>query len=356
MHKSQKSINPLASFKHADGIGRLLRPKRASVSPRPPVTQMPHHSTPPAFTEPLSPLDSPPPASPRRRLSARDEPHAALPHRQVESSFVIDRAQSRKQGMTALSFLALEDPSLSYSKASTDATSNRNSLDMALAGRRRESVQAHILPPAELVKLYGRRRSSTASESGMSRDSMMVKEEVLQEEEERDRQDARMSFGLSPPPRHHRRSFEPPPRLNEDEDDLVPLSLSPPPRLRNSLSGRRPSTAPSPVYIDTTGQPSFDSYLDISPSPSPLNFTPVTPEQTRPPRRLGSASSAQASPRDMYRNEAIGHAAELRGMHEDSQAKDMERQALNEWLAQPRARKASVPVNGISRIRQGVFV
>jgi hypothetical protein len=53
----------------------------------------------------------------------------------------------------------------------------------------------------------------------------------------------------------------------------------------------------------------------------------------------------------------LGHAAELRqGSYEsisisNSPSKEMDKQALNEWLSKPRIRKASVPVQGISRRR-----
>lgn len=361
--KPLKSINPLASFKQSDGLTRLLRPKRASGSARPVMTPPMHHSTPPSFTEPHSPLDSPPPSSPRPRLSAREEPHAGLPHRPTEPSFTVDRASSRKQGMTALSFLALDDPTLSYSKATTESPSARNSLDFA--SRRRESVQAHIIPPEELAKLYHRRRSSSASESGVSRASMILLKDDIKVPV--GRQDARMSFGLSPPPRTNRRSFEPPPRVDEDAS-VTPISLSPPPRTRHSLKARRPSLSPSPsptpMHIDTHPSYAMDSYLDISPSPSPLNCSPITPLDVTP-RRLGSSTSHH-SHRDItapppssfhgYRMDTIGHASELRGAEMVPPARELDRQALNEWLAQPRARKASVPVNGVSRIRPGVYV
>ena len=385
--KLTKSINPLASLKQSEGFNRLLRPKRASSSSRPSTAsqhQTPylgHRSSPPTFSEPQSPLDSHPPSSPRPRLAAREEPHASLPPRpSFESSFGIDRAKSRKHGMTALSFLALDDPSLTYhgSRANTESTSNRNGLDMNL-GRRRGSVQAHIIPPEELAKLCHRRRSSSISESGVTQTSeMMVKDQGEIESMDDHRQSrpvARMSFGLSPPPppRHNRRSFEPPARVDED-DDPIPLSLSPPPRPRNSLNARRPT--PSPVHIDTSLAPPYghDSYLDISPSPSPMNPTPVTPSD----HRRGSATSraglrvgyreSRSPPREefsQYNISLIGHASKLGRGHiyqqevtsePSGQEREAERQALNDWLAMPRSRKASIPVIGISRIRAGVYV
>jgi len=307
-----------------------------------------HHSSPPAFTQPLSPLDTPPPSSPRPRLSARDEPHANLPKR-FDSSFSVDKSQSRKHGMTALSFLALEDPTFSWTDktaATTSSASNRNSLDGKV---RRESALAHIIPPEELAKLVTRRRAS--SDSGHSRSSVIPEYYTEGVDEEGDKRIGRMSFGLSPPPRHNRRSFETPPRL--DEEEVLPSSLSPPPRPRQSLSTRRPSDTPS------TSSYRYD-HLQPSPAGSPFTTTP-SPSHSFARYHPSTPSPIKESSEDNafgYNYSELGHASELRqGSHESlsSPSKEMDKQALNEWLSKPRVRKASVPVEGISR-RRGMLI
>lgn len=307
---------------------------------------------PPSFSEPASPLDSPPRSLPRPRLSAREEPHAGLSPRPAHGSFSVDRAQSRKHGMTALSFLALDDPTHSWAKASTATASDRNSLDGS-GSKRRESVQAHIIPPEELARLITRRR--TSSDSGKSRDSMYTREEVVEEEQDHPiGKGGRASFGLSPPPRHNRRSFEPPPRVDEE---TILGSLSPPPRHRPSHPARRPSDTPS-----TTSRPNLhieaSSRSPHTPSPTPSHaYSSFVRSQYSTPSPQKSyneydhpflAYSPQPS--------TIGHAIELR--HEEysyssveSPVKAVEKQALNDWLSQPRIRKASVPVNGFVRRR-----
>lgn len=340
----------MASLKQADSITRLLRNKRPSGSPS--LSAHGHHSSPPAFMAPLSPLDSPPDSSPRPRLSAREEPHASLPPRR-DQSFSINRAESRKHGMTALSFLALEDPIPTWAHATNG---QRESLDEV---RRRQSVQAHIIPPEELAKLVTRRRDS--SDSGHSRTSEVPDyyTEELAEDGEGDKKIGRMSFGLSPPPRHNRRSFEPPPRV--DEEEVLPNSLSPPPRPRHSLSSR-PSDSPS-----TTTQNRYD-HLCPSPAPSPFTATP-SPTHTYARSQLSTPSPVKASAdRDLVGHghspaSTMGHAEELRQGSSDSISfksasspqKEIDKQALNEWLSKPRIRKASVPVQGISR-RRGMLV
>jgi hypothetical protein len=330
------------SLKQTDSITRLLRAKRPNAGESPPMSQ----STPPAFTEPLSPLDSPPPASPRPRLSAREEPHASLPSR-LDQSFSVDRAQSRKHGMTALSFLALEDPINSWAGKTntTSSASNRNSLDEKV-NMRRESVLAHIIPPEELAKIVTRRRAS--SDSDHSRSSVIPDYYSELDTEGEERKVGRMTLGLSPPPRHNRRSFEPPPRV--DEEDVLPCSLSPPPRPRHSLSTRRPSDSPSTSYR-------YD-YLHPSPGASPFTTTP-SPNQSFIRNNMGTPSPIKESPdRDLFGlipTSELGHASELRQGSHESISKEMDKQALNEWLSKPRIRKASVPVQGISR-RRGMLV
>jgi len=302
-------------------------------------------STPPSLTEPLSPLDSPPPASPRPRLSARDEPHASLPSR-FDQSFSVDRAQSRKHGMTALSFLALEDPTNSWADKKNTASSatNRNSLDGKVTIRR-ESVQAHIIPPEELAKMVTRRRAS--SESERSRCSA-IPEYYTEQSDEEGSHKVGLSLGLSPTPRHNRRSFEPPPRV--DEDEVLPSSLSPPPRPRYSLSTRRPSDTPSAAYRYDTLHP--------SPGASPFTSTP-SPHQSFIRNNMGTPSPIKESPdSDLFGltpTSELGHASELKQGSHESISKEMDKQALNEWLSKPRIRKASAPAQGISR-RRGMLV
>jgi len=250
--------------------------------------------------------------------------------------------------MTALSFLALEDPIPTWAQPTNG---ERESLDEV---RRRQSVQAHIIPPEELAKLVTRRRDS--SDSGRSRTSEVPDyyTEELAEDGEGDKRAGRMSFGLSPPPRHNRRSFEPPPRV--DEEEVLPNSLSPPPRPRHSLSSR-PSDSPS-----TTTQNRYD-HLCPSPAPSPFTATP-SPTHTYARSQLSTPSPV----RDLVGHghspaSTMGHAEELRQGSSDSISfksasspqKEMDKQALNEWLSKPRIRKASVPVQGISR-RRGMLV
>lgn len=303
-------------------------------------------STPPSFTEPLSPLDSPPLASPRPRLSAREEPHASLPSR-LGQSFSVDRAQSRKHGMTALSFLALEDPTNSWAdkKNTASSASNRNSLDGKVT-MTRESVQAHIIPPEELARMVTRRR--TSSDSDHSRSSVVPDYYTEQSDEERGEKVGRMSLGLSPSARHNRRSFEPPPRV--DEEDVLPSSLSPPPRPRHSLSTRRPSDTPSATYR-------YD-HLHPSPAASPFTSTP-SPNQSFIRCNIGTPSPIKESPdSDLFGltpTSELGHASELRQGSHESISKEMDKQAINEWLSKPRIRKASVPAQGISR-RRGMLV
>lgn len=255
--------------------------------------------------------------------------------------------------MTALSFLALEDPINSWAGKTntTSSASNRNSLD-GKVNVRRESVLAHILPPEELAKLVSRRRAS--SESDHSRSSVVLEcytEEL--EGEASDKRAGRMSFGLSPPPRHNRRSFEPPPRV--DEEEVLPSSLSPPPRPRHSLSTRRPSDSPSTSYRC--------DHLSPSPAASPFTTTP-SPHQSFVRMPMGTPSPIKESPdRDLFEltpTSELGHASELRqGSYENnsntSPSREMDKQALNEWLSKPRIRKGSVPVQGISR-RRGTLV
>jgi hypothetical protein len=211
---------------------------------------------------------------------------------------------------------------------------------------------AHIIPPEELAKLVSRRRAS--SDSGHSRSSAIPEYYTEETEEEGDeKRVGRMSFGLSPPPRHHRRSFEPPPRV--DEEDVLPSSLSPPPRPRHSLSTRRPSDSPS------TGGYRYD-HLQSSPAASPFTTTP-SPNQSFVRSLLTTPSPIkEISEDDLFGfspASELGHAAELRqGSYEsisisnsNSPSKEMDKQALNEWLSKPRIRKASVPVHGISRRR-----
>jgi hypothetical protein len=340
----------LTSLRQTDSITRLLRNKRPNGSPS--LSAHGYHSSPPAFTAPLSPLDSPPTSSPRLRLSAREEPHASLPPRR-DQSFSINRAESRKHGMTALSFLALEDPTPTWAHG---AMGERESLDEM---RKRQSIQAHIIPPEELAKLVTRRRAS--SDSGHSRLSGVQEycTEELEEEGESGKKAGRMSFGLSPPPRHNRRSFEPPPRV--DEEDIMPNSLSPPPRPRHSLSSR-PSDSPS-----TTTYNRYDHLLP-SPAPSPFTATPspthtYARSQVSTPSPIKVSASASAD-RDLVGHppaSMMGHAEELRQGSYDSVSvtsspqREMDKQALNEWLSKPRIRKASVPVQGISR-RRGMLV
>jgi len=338
---SPRTRSMKTSLKQADSITRLLRAKKPNGD-SPPMSQ----STPPSFTEPLSPLDSPPPASPRPRLSAREEPHASLPSR-LDQSFSVDRAQSRKQGTTALSFLALEDPINSWAGKTNTASSvnNRNSLD-GKVNMRRESVLAHIIPPEELAKMVSRRRAS--SDSDHSRSSVIPDYYTEEMDEGRSEKVGRMTLGLSPAPRHNRRSFEPPPRV--DEEEVLPSSLSPPPRPRHSLSTRRPSDSPS-----TSSRYDF---LNPSPAASPFTTTP-SPNRSFIRNNMGTPSPIKESPdRDLFSltpASELGHASELRQGSHESISKEMDKQALNEWLSKPRIRKASVPVQGISR-RRGMLV
>lgn len=306
------SLSPLSK-----PLSRLLQTR----SRRPSTISSPHgRPTTPVYPQSL--LDSPPRSTPRPRLSAREEPHAQLSPR--PETIPLDRAQSRKEGMTALSFLALDDQTGSWAKA-------RESLDR----RQRESVQAHIIPPQELAKLVGRRRMS--SDSGRS--SMHGKEEL---EDEGVVRAGRMSFGLSPPPRHNRRSYEPPQRYMEG------TSLSPPPRSR--------ALYPRPSHPSST---SSRPYLHIDPSRSPYTPSPS------PSHAFSSSQYSTPSPQKSYKDQDhpflayspppsdLGHAAELRHQEysPESPGNEVEKQALSDWLSQPRVRKASVPVNSFVRKR-----
>jgi hypothetical protein len=252
--------------------------------------------------------------------------------------------------MTALSFLALEDPTQSWARSTTTG-SDRNSLD---GSRRRESVQAHIIPPEELAKLISRRRASSDSEHSLV--SAVPQDHHLEDVEEEDEKDrvGRVACGLSPPPRHNRRSFEPPPRV--EEEDILPNSLSPPPRPRQSLSSRRPSDSPSTIS-------NLHDHLRQARALSPLDTTP-SPAQSFAVSHMSTPSPLkQAVDLNLYDHspgsDTMGHASELRQVSYDSvtysnspsPTKEMDKQALNEWLSKPRIRKASVPVHGISRSR-----
>ena len=193
-------------------------------------------------------------------------------------------------------------------------------------------------------------RRRTSSDSDHSRSSVIPDYYTEQSDDERSEKVGRLSLGLSAPARHNRRSFEPPPRV--DEDEVLPSSLSPPPRPRHShsLSTRRPSDTPSATYR-------YD-HLHPSPAASPFTSTP-SPHQSFIRNNMGTPSPIKESPaRDLFGltpTSELGHASELRQGSHESISKEMDKQALNEWLSKPRIRKASVPAQGISR-RRGMLV
>ena len=148
---------------------KLLRPKRSSASP--------------SIVAPPEPVPMAPSTS---KLSARDEPHAGLGRR---AEIIADR----RKGMTAMSFLALEEPSynpigkpeahpptFAYAghgkPACMSQASIRGSLDWQPHSDSRSDspVVAHIMPPSELSKIGRYRRSSETSELTMGSDNKSI--------------------------------------------------------------------------------------------------------------------------------------------------------------------------------------
>lgn len=130
---------------------RLLRPKRSSTTPEATVPMG-------QATPPPGPITPPSTAKVLPKLVARDEPHIGS----ISPPRPKDIAE-RRRGMTAMSFLAMEDPT--KSRVQSEVSSAVGDMDDVPAMPQRKAghtrndsgVVTHIIPPEELARITSSR-------------------------------------------------------------------------------------------------------------------------------------------------------------------------------------------------------
>jgi hypothetical protein len=317
---SESNTPPKLSLLNGRFHTRLLRPKRPSTAPHPASSGSITGAIPPE-TRPSLPDAL---LSPRFKLKARDEPPAALGKR------ASDIADKRK-GMTAKSFLALDDPSKTLSRVSSRTslskeTSSDGSSPPALPAssshdrkvsaksldwmvRSSSPAVTHIIPPAELSKIGAEHRlkASLASRDLMDDDDERASRVALHgsafdvstfdrlggEAKRRMRASLNITttnhgeFASASQNANDRRPSDPlPPTKHRATGPVVP-----PRKISHARSPRSPA-APDP-RIDRSGP------IKALPMPLPLQLDEPQPSTTR----LGcAADSYSPNAGDIYRD------------------------------------------------------
>ena len=307
----------------------------------------------------------------------------------------------RREGITALSFLAMEDPYPSNSRPHSilGSENQHDDDDPAVLGRSVSPVVGHILPPNELRRIFSetreRRRSSMSSASTASHhagglstatlvgefhvsDARTVERKIASQEadgfsllealelqESDDSEDfpehlkpKRKSLDLRRPSLKHLTispAFDPfppvsssrdtylsrprTPTQDHDVEPIMPTSLSPPPRPRQSTSSRRDSSSKILLTYGRKLDPLRDGHGVMAPpgismSTPPIPETPSTSARTlldleamsRPQTFLGTGTNPKSTPMDTLDAETDGINAvdgQLERRREDSFGAEM---------------------------------